>query len=77
MDAAAIRRDLQASDASAFEDTVLYRSVYALAEARAKAPLARARVPDITLHGPKLSRKLSTAWYASRVDARFQRCMRR
>jgi len=77
MDAAAIRRDLQASDESAFEDTALYRSVYALAQARANGPLARARVPDIALHGPKLSRKLSTAWYAGRVDARFQQCMRR
>ena len=77
VDAAAIRRDLQASDGSAFDATALYQGVYRLAEARAKAPLARARVPDIALHGPKLSRKLSTAWYASRVDARFQRCMRR
>jgi len=76
MDAATIRRDLQASNRLAFEDTALYRSVYTLAEARARAPLARARVPDIALHGPKLSRKLSTAWYAARVDARFQRCMR-
>jgi len=77
MDAAAIRRDLQASNEAAFEDTALYRSVYALAQARANGPLARARIPDIALHGPKLSRKLSTAWYAGRVDARFQRCLRR
>jgi hypothetical protein len=77
MDAAAIRRDLQTSDRLAFEDTALYRGVYALAQARAKGPLARARLPDIALHGPKLSRKLSTAWYAGRVDARFQQCMRR
>jgi hypothetical protein len=76
MDAASIRHDLQASNRLVFEETALYRSVYALAEARARAPLARARVPDIALHGPKLSRKLSTAWYAARVDARFQRCMR-
>ena len=77
MDAAAIRRDLQSSDGSSFEDTRLYHKIYGLAEGRAKGPLARARVPDIALHGPKLRRKLSTAWYASRVDARFQRCMRR
>ena len=77
MDAAAIRRDLQSSDGSSFEDTGLYRKIYGLAEGRAKGSLARARVPDIALHGPKLRRKLSTAWYASRVDARFQRCMRR
>jgi hypothetical protein len=77
MDAAAIRRDLQASDGIDFEDTTLYQRVYALAERRAGAALARARIPDIALHGPKLSRRLSTAWYAGRVDARFQRCMGR
>jgi hypothetical protein len=75
LDAAAIRRDLQSSDRLAFEDTTLYRRVYAAAEARAKGPLARARVPDITLHSPKITRKLSTAWFAGRVDARFERCM--
>lgn len=75
LDAAAIRRDLQSSDRLAFEDTTLYRRVYAAAEARAKGPLARARVPDITLHSPKITRKLSTAWFAGRVDARFDRCM--
>ena len=49
--------------------------VYAIAEARTKAPLARASVPDITLHSPKITRKLSTAWFAERVNARFNRCM--
>lgn len=75
MDANGIRRDLRESDSLAFEDTALYRGVYALAQARANATLSRARVPDIALHGPKLSRKLSTAWYADRVDKRFERCM--
>src|SRR5205085_4746825 len=57
LDAAAIRRDLQSSDRLAFEDTRLYRRVYDVAEARAKGALARARVPDITLHSPKITRK--------------------
>jgi hypothetical protein len=77
MDDAAIRRDLQLGDRIDFENTRLYRSIYSLAEARARGPLARARVPDIALHGPKLHRKLSTAWYADRVNARFVRCMGR
>jgi hypothetical protein len=76
MDAAGIRRDLQRSDSLAFEDTALHGDVYAVAEARAKGPLTHARVPDITLHGPKLTRKLTTAWYAARVDARYDRCLR-
>ncbi len=76
MDASGVRRDLQGSESLAFEDSALYRDVYAVAEARAKGPLTRARVPDIALHGPKLTRKLSTAWYASRVEGRYERCMR-
>jgi Protein of unknown function (DUF1615) len=31
-------------------------------------------VPHIQLHGPKISRKLTTEWYANRVDQRFERC---
>ncbi len=76
MDVAGIRRDLQSSDSLAFEDTALYRDVYAAAQARAKGQLTHARVPDITLHGPKITHKLSTAWYAARVDARYDHCMR-
>lgn len=76
MDAAGIRHDLETSHSLAFEDTALYRDVFAVAQARAKGPIAQARIPDITLHGPKLTHKLSTAWYASRVDARYARCMR-
>ena len=76
-DPRAIRRTLQSSDRLEFEDTALYRRVYALAEARAQGPLARARVPDITLHGPKITRKLSTQWFADRVNVRFGHCMAR
>ena len=39
--------------------------------------LARARVPDIALSSPKITRKLTTAWFAGRVDARWKHCMAR
>jgi hypothetical protein len=77
LDAAAIRHALATRDSLAFEDTALYRGVYALAEARAHGPLARARVPDIALRSPKITRKLSTAWFADRVNARYARCLAR
>ena len=60
-----------------FEETALYRDVYALAEARVRGPLARARVPDIRLSSPKITRPLTTAWFAERVDGRWKRCMGR
>jgi hypothetical protein len=34
-------------------------------------------LPQIDLHGPKLTRKLTTEWYATRVDERFERCLNR
>jgi hypothetical protein len=76
MDARAIRKALEHSDRLDFDDTPLYARIYALADARAGKPLPRAVVPSIRLDSPKITRKLTTAWFATRVDARYQRCMR-
>jgi hypothetical protein len=59
-----------------FEHTELYRAVFDLADRSRRTPLPRALVPRIDLHGPKISRKLTTAWYADRVNGRFERCER-
>ncbi|MGC5204340.1 DUF1615 family protein, partial [Klebsiella pneumoniae] len=34
-------------------------------------------LPRIKLQGPKISRNLTTEWYARRVDGRFQQCLKR
>ena len=47
-----------------------------MADARAGKPLPRAMVPSIQLDSPKITRKLTTAWFATRVGARYQSCMR-
>jgi hypothetical protein len=77
MDAAGIRDALRKDHVMAFEDTSLYRDVYAMAERKAGGPLARARVPEIDLQSPKISRKLTTAWFADRVNRRWEKCMAR
>ncbi|QNP39991.1 DUF1615 domain-containing protein [Lysobacter solisilvae (ex Woo and Kim 2020)] len=77
MDAATIRAALQRGRTLAFEDTALYRDVYALAERKAGGPLARARLPQIDLSSPKITRKLTTAWFADRVNGRWKQCMAR
>ncbi len=77
MDSRAIRKALQRSASLDFEQTPLYARIYALADARAGKRLPRAMVPRIQLDSPKITRKLTTAWFAARVDARYRRCMQR
>ena len=78
MDAAAIRADLELERSAAFSQTALYRSVFAIADAAGSGqPVPRARVPDIALESPKITRELTTAWFAGRVDARWKACMAR
>ena len=78
MDAATIRADLEKGRHAEFAKTALYRSVFAIADAAgAGNPVPRARIPDIALESPKITRKLTTAWFADRVDARWKACMAR
>ncbi len=60
-----------------FEDSALYTRIFALAEKRSGRSLPRAMLPRIRLHSPKITRKLTTEWFAKRVNQRYQRCMRR
>jgi len=34
-------------------------------------------IPRIDLHSPKITRPLTTEWFARRVDERYQRCLAR
>ena len=72
-----IRRALNHGDSLDFEDTELYQRVFALADAKAGKALPRAVLPGITLESPKITRTLTTAWFAQRVDERWKRCMAR
>jgi hypothetical protein len=72
-----IRRDLEHGTGQEFERTRLYVRVFALADKLSIKPVPRALVPSIVLHSPKFTRKLTTAWYASRVDDRNRRCLAR
>ncbi|MBV4543699.1 DUF1615 domain-containing protein [Pseudomonas vlassakiae] len=72
-----IRNQLELGDSLAFEDSKLYSGVFALADAASGKPLPRAVLPGIELKSPKITRKLTTAWFAGRVDERYERCMNR
>ncbi|HEV7612585.1 MAG TPA: DUF1615 domain-containing protein [Steroidobacteraceae bacterium] len=70
-----IHTALEKGRAADFDQTELYQRVFALAEQAQKRRLPRALIPRIQLHGPKIARKLTTEWYARRVDQRFKRCL--
>ncbi|MGU9803794.1 UNVERIFIED_CONTAM: DUF1615 domain-containing protein [Pseudomonas sp. CM11] len=72
-----IRDQLEQGDSLAFEDSKLYKRVFELAEKAEGKQLPRAVLPGIVLKSPKITRKLTTAWFAKRVDERYRRCMTR
>ncbi|WP_095143617.1 MULTISPECIES: DUF1615 domain-containing protein [unclassified Pseudomonas] len=72
-----IRDQLELGDSLAFEDSKLYKRVFELAQKAQGKSLPRAVLPGIELQSPKITRKLTTAWFAKRVDERYQRCMKR
>ncbi len=70
-----IHGDLERGTQDGFEKTKLYSGVFELAnEGRAQA-LPRAVVPKIRLQSPKITRKLTTEWFARRVNERYERCL--
>jgi Protein of unknown function (DUF1615) len=77
LSAADIRRDLELGKSATFERTPLYTRVLALAEKATGKTMPRAVVPQILLKSPKITRKLTTDWFANRVNDRYERCVRR
>jgi hypothetical protein len=70
-----IRRALEQEGRADFEQTRVYARVFGLAEQAGKRPLPRAVLPRIRLQSPKITRPLTTEWFARRVDERHQRCI--
>ena len=74
---ASIRSDLETGTDAGFEKTALYQRVFAYAERLDKRALPRAVLPRIDLQSPKFTRRLTTEWFANRVDERHRRCLAR
>ena len=77
MSDAQIRRELELGGSAEFDRSPLLAAVYALAETSPAKRLPRAAMPEIRLSGPKIHRELTTAWFARRVEGRWQRCVAR
>ena len=70
-----IRRALEKGENIDFEQTTLYQRVFVRAQKMEHGVLARAIVPRIALKSPKITRKLTTEWFATRVDQRYRECL--
>lgn len=77
MDPRQIRRDLEKGQRADFEKTALWQKTFELADQLEREPLPNARLPSIRLDSPKITRRLTTEWFAKRVQQRYVRCMAR
>ena len=75
LSAKTIERDLQLEKSEAFYQTVLFKKVFELANQQTGRVLPQQTMPQIKLVSPKITRKLTTQWFAERVDGRYQTCM--
>ena len=73
----AIEHDLKLAKTAAFEQSLLSLRVFELAQARSGRSLPRAVLPQIDLKSPKIKRKLTTEWFARRVEERYRSCLAR
>jgi len=60
-----------------FAKSKLCRRVFELADEVRGKPVPRALVPNIRLKSAKITRDLTTEWFAKRVDTRYEQCLRR
>ena len=72
-----IRRDLLLEKTAGFGNSTLFARVFSLAEQSGGQKLPRQAMPLIDLKSPKITRKLSTEWFARRVEGRYRTCLAR
>ncbi|MGQ0699568.1 MAG: DUF1615 domain-containing protein [Panacagrimonas sp.] len=72
-----IREELELGRSEDFERSTLYEKVFDLAEQFEGPPVPHAVIPKIRLKSPKITRRLTTEWFATRVEERYRRCVLR
>lgn len=77
LDDSEIHKALEMGHQEGFEKTLLYQRVFDAAQGRRGRVLPRAVVPHIRLHSAKITRKLTTEWFADRVNGRYKQCLSR
>lgn len=77
MSNADIRRTLEDGRDADFSKSKLYRRVFDLADDTRGKAVPRALVPNIRLKSAKITRNLTTEWFAKRVKTRYTQCLAR
>jgi hypothetical protein len=77
MSHADIRRDLLREKQAEFRETSLYQRLFLLADKAAGTAQPRQAMPKIDLKSPKITRQITTEWFARRVDGRYRACLAR
>lgn len=77
MDAGDIRDGLEQGTEAEFSKTNVYTRVFALADRISGTQQPRAVLPKIKLKSPKITRNLTTEWFANRVEKRYEACLQR
>ena len=72
-----IRDDLGQGTSVKFEKTRLYQRTFALVDEVERRRVPRAVLPSIRLVSPKITRTLTTQWFATRVQERHAACLER
>ncbi len=70
-----IHQQLMLGQSIAFEQSPLWKQIFAAADKKRGQRWPHERLPGITLQSPKISRNLTTAWFAQRVNQRYQNCL--
>lgn len=70
-------RDARREKEPSFEDTDLWTRVRATYRSKLGKTPAYARMPDLALDSPKITKPRTTAWFAESVDRRYRECLQR
>ena len=73
----ALRRDVAKEKRLAFEQTETWDRVRRSYEERTRQVANYARIPDLALDSPKMTKPRTTAWFAESVERRFRECLKR
>ncbi|MEQ1504171.1 MAG: DUF1615 family protein [Myxococcota bacterium] len=74
---AQLRREVRREKTAAFEQTETWTRVRAQYTAKTGKSPAYARLPDVALDSPKMTKQRTTAWFAQSVDKRYEACIAR